>query len=264
MTVLPTRRQIKKGLFVSIKTKANQGTDVFVNGIVDEMLTSSSSHPHGIKVRLQDGQVGRVKTIIENIKNSEVQNDKTQFEDLNKIVIPKTEDKDNQFKEFYQYDSKIENLPDSMSKGEKRRSTDGMKYSAQERIATVVCSFGNSHEGGFLYVGIKSDGIISGLEKDKNFGSFTDYDDSFANHMRDMLGKFLHDKTFITGKLKMKFRSVEDKTICILQVLPSSQPLYLHHEKEEVFYVRGPSPRAEKLIGREQFRYIKDRFPDYK
>lgn len=264
MTVLLTRRQIKKGLFVSIETKATQGTGMFVSGIVDEILTSSISHPHGIKVRLQDGQVGRVKAIREVVKNSEIQNGKVQFEDLNKTVIPKTEDRNNEFKEFYQYDPKIENLSDSMPKEEKTRSINGMKRSSQERIATAVCSFGNSHEGGFLYIGIRSDGTISGLDKDKNFGSFTDYDDSFANHIRDMLGKLLHDKTFITGKLNMKFRSDKGKTVCILQVLPSSQPMYLHHEKEEVFYVRGLSPRAEKLIGREQFRYIKDRFPDYK
>lgn len=72
MIVLPTRRQIKKGSFVSIQPKANQGTDVLVNCIVDEILTSSISHPHGIKVRLQDGQVGRVKAITDNIKESEI------------------------------------------------------------------------------------------------------------------------------------------------------------------------------------------------
>jgi uncharacterized repeat protein (TIGR03833 family) len=43
--------------------KKDQGTGKLTSGVVAEILTSSRSHPHGIKVRLQDGQVGRVKKI---------------------------------------------------------------------------------------------------------------------------------------------------------------------------------------------------------
>lgn len=43
--------------------KKDQRTGKLTSGIVGEILTSSQSHPHGIKVRLQDGQVGRVKKI---------------------------------------------------------------------------------------------------------------------------------------------------------------------------------------------------------
>jgi uncharacterized repeat protein (TIGR03833 family) len=49
---------------VDIVTKADQRSGKVVRGIVKEVLTSTSFHPHGIKVRLQDGQVGRVKMII--------------------------------------------------------------------------------------------------------------------------------------------------------------------------------------------------------
>ncbi len=63
MAILPTREQIKKGDSVLIVTKENQRTGSLTDGIVGEILTSSYSHPHGIKVRLQDGQVGRVQSI---------------------------------------------------------------------------------------------------------------------------------------------------------------------------------------------------------
>ena len=101
------------------------------------------------------------------------------------------------------------------------------------------------------------------MERDLKFGEFSDYGDSFANHIRDRLWEMLKDKAFITGKLGMKFRKIDGKIICIVQILPSSQPIFLHTSKEEAFYVRGTAPRAEKLIGRDQFRYIKDRFPNY-
>ena len=58
------RINIKPGLRVSIVTKADQRSGKLTEGIVRDILTSSSSHPHGIKVRLESGQVGRVKAII--------------------------------------------------------------------------------------------------------------------------------------------------------------------------------------------------------
>jgi uncharacterized repeat protein (TIGR03833 family) len=58
------RSQIRPGLEVDIVLKQDQRTGKTTRGIVKDILTNSPTHPHGIKVRLQNGQVGRVKTII--------------------------------------------------------------------------------------------------------------------------------------------------------------------------------------------------------
>lgn len=58
------RADVKIGLEVDIILKADQRTGKLTRGIVAEILTSSGFHPHGIKVRLEDGQVGRVQNII--------------------------------------------------------------------------------------------------------------------------------------------------------------------------------------------------------
>jgi uncharacterized repeat protein (TIGR03833 family) len=58
------RENIKSGLRVSIVMKADQRSGKITEGIVKDILTNSSFHPHGIKVRLESGQVGRVKEII--------------------------------------------------------------------------------------------------------------------------------------------------------------------------------------------------------
>jgi len=50
---------------VDIVLKRDQGTGKRTRGVVAEILTNSSFHPHGIKVRLRDGQVGRVQEIVE-------------------------------------------------------------------------------------------------------------------------------------------------------------------------------------------------------
>lgn len=58
------RINVKAGLKVNIVLKADQRTNKLTFGIVKDILTNSPSHPHGIKVRLQNGQVGRVQEIL--------------------------------------------------------------------------------------------------------------------------------------------------------------------------------------------------------
>jgi uncharacterized repeat protein (TIGR03833 family) len=58
------REDVKIGSRVEVVLKADQKTGMFTSGIVAEILTNSSFHPHGIKVRLEDGRVGRVQNII--------------------------------------------------------------------------------------------------------------------------------------------------------------------------------------------------------
>ena len=60
----PTQREhVKVGLAVSIVQKQHQVTDTLTHGYVKRILTKSSTHPHGIKVQLKCGIVGRVKRI---------------------------------------------------------------------------------------------------------------------------------------------------------------------------------------------------------
>ncbi len=61
------RANIKPGLIVDIVLKKDQRTGALTRGTVKRLLTNSASHPHGIKVELTDGQVGRVQKIIEQI-----------------------------------------------------------------------------------------------------------------------------------------------------------------------------------------------------
>jgi uncharacterized repeat protein (TIGR03833 family) len=58
------RAESKPGLKVWIALKQDQRTGKFTQGIVKDILTKSPTHPHGIKVRLKSGQVGRVKKIV--------------------------------------------------------------------------------------------------------------------------------------------------------------------------------------------------------
>ena len=59
------RSEIKPGIRVKIVLKQDQRSGKLTEGTVKDILTNSSAHPHGIKVRLRDGKVGRVQSLIE-------------------------------------------------------------------------------------------------------------------------------------------------------------------------------------------------------
>jgi len=58
------RSEIKPGIKVAIVLKKDQRSGKLTEGIVQDILTNSATHPHGIKVRLTSGEVGRVKEIL--------------------------------------------------------------------------------------------------------------------------------------------------------------------------------------------------------
>ena len=58
------RSEIRPGLEVEIVQKHHQRTGTLTKGVVQDILTKSPTHPHGIKVRLETGEVGRVKEIM--------------------------------------------------------------------------------------------------------------------------------------------------------------------------------------------------------
>jgi len=62
---VPIRAQLRPGLRVLIVEKHNQATGELTEGVVARILTKSPTHPHGIKVMLTDGRVGRVQSLCE-------------------------------------------------------------------------------------------------------------------------------------------------------------------------------------------------------
>jgi len=64
------RAKISPGLHVRIVLKKDQRSGKLTEGIVKDILTKSPTHPHGIKVRLESGKVGRVKEILEPISKT--------------------------------------------------------------------------------------------------------------------------------------------------------------------------------------------------
>ena len=60
---IPKRSELRPGLRVQVVEKQNQRNGVLTSGVIARLLTKSPTHPHGIKVMLEDGRVGRVQAI---------------------------------------------------------------------------------------------------------------------------------------------------------------------------------------------------------
>jgi uncharacterized repeat protein (TIGR03833 family) len=63
MTQIPKRSDIQPGMRVLVVEKQNQRSGILTEGVVMRLLTNSPTHPHGIKVLLADGRVGRVQVL---------------------------------------------------------------------------------------------------------------------------------------------------------------------------------------------------------
>ncbi len=74
MTAVPQRREIQPGVRVQVIEKQNQKTGKLTEGIVARLLTGSPTHPHGIKVMLTNGLVGRVQAIVQPASGQSTQN----------------------------------------------------------------------------------------------------------------------------------------------------------------------------------------------
>ena len=80
---------IRKGQKVNIETKRDQGTGRLTTGTVKRILTSSKFHPHGIKVELDGGHIGRVKRILDaDAHGNGGITDMPPHSDLDKVLSP--------------------------------------------------------------------------------------------------------------------------------------------------------------------------------
>jgi len=290
MADTPSRDQIKQGTKVGIETKKDQGTGKISIGIVKNILTSSNVHPHGIKVELEDGQVGRVKELFVNTGNViiteseetrdgittkrheivgpgdedfetgvEITLDEEPHKSSNMDTsIPKHEDEFNEFKSTFQYDLTEE---DQRRNG-KTEAADARKNNykvirddIQKEISLTVAAFAN-HDGGRLFVGVNDEGLVLGLDRDlKESGNSPD---KLQLAIRDSLKKFLKNNAFIS-KLKFVFADNNGKQYLVIRIPASNEPIFVNTSSGQETYLRMQNS-SEKLSAEDFLKHYKDRF----
>lgn len=128
-------------------------------------------------------------------------------------------------------------------------------------IAKSVAAFANGR-GGTLLIGVDDDGNVLGLEKDIETLKRKDMD-FFENTLRTFLNKTF-SVSFVTQHLEIKFPVLDKKAICRINIIPSSDPVFIeiakNSQKSERFYLRSGNTSQEIISLREINDYVKDRF----
>ena len=205
---------------------------------------------------VQDRTVDKTQSSVSQAADTATRQDSKEHDD--RRGIPMNEDRLNEFKEHYQYDPGMEKLS-HLPPEEREKAIIGIKRTVQERFAVAVCAFGNA-DGGTVYLGVRDDGTITGLDEGMKVGGFSNYEDDFARNIETRLEDLIRDEVFVLLNIRIEFIAFGEKRVGRVQVAPSKKPLYLHSKNEQQFWVRGSAPRSKKLIGQAQARYIQEHF----
>ena len=256
MSDLPTNDQIKIGSKVDIETKEDQGSGKLTEGIVKTKLTSSKTHPHGIKVELEDGNVGRVKKTLS--ETSPVSKATSETVSKFDVTIPKDEDTWNEFKSTFQYDLQEETFRNNgniVAADARRNDRKKLRDDIRKEISITVSAFTNQ-DGGRLFVGVNDDSTVLGLDRDLK--EYQGSKDKFKLTIIDSLKTFLKNTAFI-AKLKFEFVNADNKEYFIITVPKSTEPVYLHFSNIQEAYVRVQNS-SQKFNTEEFLKHCKDRF----
>ena len=257
-----TREQIAKGISVTINPQTDRSRKIMVTGVVDEILTHANSHPHGLLVKLQSGEIGRVKALnVEPISSSsEVYGSTIKLEDS---IEEKIDEGENHFIEF-----KTSCLwSQSLSREEinQRKIGEYGNQTSKVIIAKSISGFLNA-DGGHLFIGIKETmgqdeveiiGIDSEIHKlkDKTL-------DGYRRMLLDtVIKKYFPSYVFnrINDYLQIHFHKINDLTICKLQVFKSSKRVFLKINNQDIFMVRIDAS-TRQITGEEIVEYCINRF----
>lgn len=132
----------------------------------------------------------------------------------------------------------------------------GINRELEKAVMKTIAAFMNS-KGGHLVIGIGDGREITGLENDYQTLNRKD-SDGFENHFTQIFNKMIGPE--FRSLTRLRFQIVENRDICVVQVVPSRRPIYLNADGEEHFYVRtGNATTPLKLSEVES--YFLSRFP---
>lgn len=230
-----SRKMLSKGTRVEINPQTDKSRKLTVSGEIEDILTGSDSHPHGILVKLLSGEIGRVKTILSN--EGAVKPAAEFLVQPTKLSIAEVlKNGEGHFSEF-----KTSSLwSQSLGKEEIHKRALGQfgQNTSKVIIAKSIAGFLNA-DGGDLLIGVKEVketdkveviGIDSELSKlkDKTF-------DGYRRMILDfVLKKYFPDIVMnrINDYLRISFEEVEGKNVCRLNISPSNRRIFLKLNNE--------------------------------
>ncbi len=244
------RDNLKIGSEVEVSLRGDREGKTFVRGIVRDVLTRKPSHPHGILVRLESGEEGRVKevltsasqTVFETDKSSHIQNKSTEYEESIEELINRGENHFVEFKSSMLWSERM--TPEQIKKNNKPDIKQYGRAASVIIIAKTIAGFLNS-DGGALIIGIKENKAskedeIIGIESE--FGKLKDPGlDGYRRKILDSVVKpylpvfiFNHFNNY----LGIEFSEINAKQVCGIRVNKSDTKVFLNIQNKDRFFVR--------------------------
>lgn len=283
---------IKEGLEVEVNPQKDRTRKKCVKGIVKKILTRTPEHTHGILVELDNGEVGRVKTILDSLSGSvndlsseasnafdvapsntkEIHSKDKPVNQINvepKFDIEKTIEnpkEENHFVEFktsslWSVRLRDDQIQESSSYELKEYGREASKFI----IAKTIASFLNS-DGGHLIIGVKENktGVnneVVGIESE--FFKLQDpCRDGYRRMIVDQIIKaFFPAEVFhhINDFIEINFKEINGKTVCHVLARPSKTKVFINYEGKGYFFIRIDASSRE-LKGEDVVDYCLRRF----
>ncbi|MCF8001827.1 MAG: YwbE family protein [Halanaerobiales bacterium] len=263
---LKKRDNIKVGQSVEIILQKNRAK--IESGIIQEVLTNSPTHPHGILVKLNNGAIGRVKKINNErtkkreVETNELQQDAKETTDIEELLsIGEREYIEFKTSALWSVTLPSCKIEESNSFELNEYGRDASKVIIAETIASML-----NTKGGHLLIGIKEvknedNYIITGIESE--FGKIGDKSlDGYRRMLiddiiRPYFPSFIYNH--ISDYIQIKFEEKDNHRICWLKIFKSGKGVFLNINNQDHFYIRTDAETRE-LIGRELVEYCGDNF----
>jgi uncharacterized repeat protein (TIGR03833 family) len=257
-----TAEQLQRGTRVKINPQFDRTRKILLEGEIDVVLTKAGDHPHGLLVRLQSGETGRVKELC---KNSEVKLGLDVEEELagERAIEDIIADGESHFGEFKSSCLWSQTLSREAitERGLSQFGTETSKVI----IAKSIAGFLNA-DGGYLVIGVKEIkdhdeveviGLNSEIHKLK--------DKTLDGYRRMLLDSVLNPyfPSFVFNRindyLKISFHDVGEATVCLVNVAKSDRRVFLKINNRDAFYVRIDAS-TRQIVGEDVVEYCLERF----
>ena len=258
---------LAEGMEVVVNPQSDRTRNERVRGRISEILTRSGSHPHGILVRLENGEVGRVKEVSDETlqtvtKNIIVENANHSPISLDKLIAGG----ENHFVEFKSSSLWSEWISQDIIDSSKSWELKQFGRAASKIIiAKTIAGFLNT-DGGCLLIGIKENkdsqkDVIIGIESE-----FRKLKDPCVDGYRRMIIDSIIKPYFpsvvlnhFNNYLSIEFQEFEGLTICKINIAKSEHKVFINVINQDYFYIRVDAT-TRQLTGEEIVDYCMRRF----
>lgn len=258
-------QKLKVGMSVEISPRTDRSGKNLIQGKIAEILTKKDFHPHGILVKLETGEEGRVKSILDGSAQDKQAEQKPPANNQSlSDLIKQGESHYVEFKDRALWSATFTNEDIKNHRPQTKELHAFGKTTSKVIVAKILASFLNSN-GGTLIIGVKenkdgSDDQVVGISQE--FSKLKDpCEDGYRRMLVDLIKDYFPSNIFnhMDQYFQIQFENIGDQTVCGVKVAKSDKRVFLKLGNQDYFFIRTDASTRE-LTGEEVVDYCQTRF----